>query len=59
MVQELKYKNKPNKECLYGWYPGGNEAPRHDPKDIYVNLGSRPPRDQSYIGIFIYIYILH
>ena len=50
MIHEYKDRNKPSKETLFGWYPGGNEAPRTTPKDIYINLGSRPPRDQTYTG---------
>lgn len=42
-------KNSPSQECLYGWYPGSREAAiRANPKDVYINLGVRPPKDQSY-----------
>jgi hypothetical protein len=49
MPYDLRLQNKPNKECLYGWFPGGRESPRTDPKDIYINLGSRPPTNKSYV----------
>ena len=50
MVYEYKNKNKPGQETLYGWYPGGNDgAIRQSAKDVYINLGVRPPRDQSYM----------
>jgi hypothetical protein len=31
-------------------FPGGHEPSREDPREIYIKLGSRPPRDQSYYG---------
>jgi len=46
---EYKHSNKPSQETLFGWYPGGNDsAVRENPKDVYINLGVRPPREQSY-----------
>ncbi len=46
---EYKHSNKPGQETLYGWYPGGNDsAIRPNAKDVYINLGVRPPREQSY-----------
>lgn len=50
MVVEYKYAGKPVQETIYGWYPGENEAAiRQSAKDVYVNLGTRPPKDQSYM----------
>lgn len=50
MVEEYGDFGKISQETIFGWYPGGGEKPRNDPKDIYANLGSRPPRDRSYHG---------
>ena len=49
MVYDYRDKNKPSQECLYGWFPGPSGAAiRQNPKDVYINLGVRPPKDKSY-----------
>jgi len=49
MVKDRAKKSTVKNESIYGWYPSEGEKSRGDPKEIYSKLGTRPPRDQSYI----------
>ena len=51
MNSEAKHHNQPNQECLYGWFPDAlADSKNPDPKNVFVYLGSRPPRERSYHG---------
>lgn len=49
MVQNKSLKLTTKRETIYGWYPSShNDTSNGDPKQIYTNLGSRPPRKETY-----------
>ena len=51
MNSEAKHHNMPNQEGLYGWFPDVlADTKNPDPKNVYVYLGSRPPRERSFHG---------
>jgi hypothetical protein len=60
MSSEAKHNNMPNQEGLYGWFPDVlADTKNPDPKNVYVYLGSRPPRERSFHGkkIVFFLYI--
>jgi hypothetical protein len=49
MVQKKSLKLTTKRETIYGWYPSSqNDTSIGDPKEIYTNLGSRPPKKETY-----------
>lgn len=48
--------NNVSRETIYGWFPTDEDKPKRSPTDIYMNLGSRHPKQESFVGrIFFYI----
>lgn len=45
-------KSKIKQETIFGWFPHEEEKPRRSPVDVYMNLGSRHPKEESFIGRF-------
>jgi hypothetical protein len=54
LAQDLRNKNNPAIQSLYAWYPDAfkdeSKYKFQTPKDVYVNLGSRPPLPKSNTG---------
>jgi hypothetical protein len=54
LTQDLRFKNNPAIQSLYAWFPDAfqdeSKYKFQTPKDIYVNLGSRPPLPKSNTG---------
>ncbi|CAF1048192.1 unnamed protein product [Brachionus calyciflorus] len=49
MIQDKKLSNV-HKESIYGWFPAPVEdSPKRSPIDIYMNLGSRHPKEESFL----------
>ncbi len=63
MTHDLKFKNNPAVQSLYAWFPDAfadeSKYKFQTSKDIYVNLGSRPPLPKSNTGILNWLILIY
>lgn len=43
-----------SRETIYGWFPIDEDKPKRSPTDIYMNLGFRHPKEDSFVGKIFY-----